>query len=834
MVLCDHLSTRWPHHRRWHAGPVRARLPVLVLLAVVLAALPSLVALPAGAATTLELPAGDGTTLRIERAPFRLSLIGPDGVEQVATVPGREGAPVRVPGVDGPQPVEPLGPAGGFPAFGFVLGAAPSVSYPLPLFTGNRLFGAETGALVSLVEVTEAQPVAGGLDLSVRTDAPSLGPARVAVRTLPGGGVRLDVEPPAGVTPVSSVFSLASPDDEGLYGLGARKDAFDQRGLLRNVWTEEQNASDERVEPITCPTLGCDYTFPNGAQAAYLVQPSVTGSNGWTGWVAQTELSRVDLAAARPDVVRWGVAAPRLTLSLAGGGIERSAAAHTADVGRAPAPPAWVYSPWVDVINEGEGEAAPNGGGFTGGARVRADLEDVVRRSRELDLPVGVLGVEGWQVVPDNAELFAALRAQGYRLSAYWNPFHSPGNPAYDEAARRDLFIEDPTGQPYAFVNNRGSRTFAIDWTKPGAQQWWDEQLARSMDLGFEGWMHDFGEFVTEGMRFADGTPPEVMHNRYPVLLHEASKHAADRYAAAHPGFEPFFYVRSGFDGVQRSTGSVFPGDETTDWAQGSGLPSVVPAMLNLAVGGFPTFTTDVGGYFDFLAPRTTPELLVRWGQLAAFTPVSRVHNSTDKESLFPHDLEGADLEAYRRYAKAKVALAPTVDALTRAGERDGSIGPVRPLVLDDASPEARSVDDQWLLGRDLLVAPVLEPGATVRSVYLPAGAGWQPVRVADDGSLVASGEALAGGQRLDVQVTLADIPLFTRAVASPPASAVAPGADDGAPGARADAGVQTARGQRARGTGALAATGPAAPYALGLVVLLLAGAVSRARRRPL
>jgi hypothetical protein len=64
--------------------------------------------------------------------------------------------------------------------------------------------------------------------------------------------VRLEVEPPDGITPASSVFSLASPDDEGLYGLGRRKDSFDQRGLLRNVWTEEQNASDERVEPVTC------------------------------------------------------------------------------------------------------------------------------------------------------------------------------------------------------------------------------------------------------------------------------------------------------------------------------------------------------------------------------------------------------------------------------------------------------------------------------------------------------------------------------------------------------------------------------------------------------
>jgi alpha-glucosidase len=708
---------------------------------------------------------GNGTTLGVERAPFRLVLRDAAGREQVASVPGVEGAPVRVPGVDGPTPVEPLGALGGFPALGFVVGAGTGASWPLPLYTGNRIFGAEAGALVSLVEVVEARVVPRGLDLSVRTDAPSLGPATVSVRALPGGGVRLEVEPPAGVTPTSSVFSLTTPQDEGLYGLGARKDAFDQRGLLRNVWVEEQNASDERVEPASCQSLGCDYTFPNGAQAAYLVQPSAHGSRGWTAWVDQTELSRVDLAASRPDVLRWGVAAPRLVLSLAGGGLEASAVAHTADVGRAPAPPAWVYEPWVDAINEGEGEAAPNGGGFTGGARVRDDLLAIVEQSRAKGLPVGVLGVEGWQVVPDGPELFARLRREGYRLSAYWNPFHSPGNDAYDEAARRDLFIEDPTGQPYAFVNNRGARTYAVDWTKPGAQPWWDEQLARSMELGFEGWMHDFGEFVTEGMRFADGTPPEVMHNRYPVLLHEASARAAERFAAVEPGFQPFFYVRSGFDGVQRSSGAVFPGDETTDWSQGSGLPSVIPTMLNLALGGFPTFTTDVGGYFDFVAPRTTPELLARWGQLAALTPVMRVHDSTQKTSLYPHDLEGAPLDAYRRYARLKVRLAPLVDRLTREAAAGRGIGPVRPLVLAD--PALRSVDDAWLLGEDLLVAPVLTAGATSRSVALPAGARWQPVRVGPSGQLVPVDAPVNGGQRVEVPVTLADIPLFTRVTAA-------------------------------------------------------------------
>jgi len=182
-------------------------------LAVVLAALCALVA-PASAraqSAPVEVPAGNGATLRIEPSPFRIALVEADGRESVATVPGREGAPVRVPGIDGPQPLEPLGPLGGFPAMGFVVGANPSISYPLPFFTGNRLFGAEAGALVSITGVTGSERSAGGVRLALSTDAPGLGPASLNVRSRPGGGVELDLRPPQGLRAVSTVFTLASP-----------------------------------------------------------------------------------------------------------------------------------------------------------------------------------------------------------------------------------------------------------------------------------------------------------------------------------------------------------------------------------------------------------------------------------------------------------------------------------------------------------------------------------------------------------------------------------------------------------------------------------------------
>ena len=766
---------------------------VLAVIATVLVALPAAASAQAPAGGAIELRAGDGETLRIERSPFRVALVDRGGRATVATVRGREGAPVRVPGIDGPQPAEPLGAAGGFPAMGFVVGTSPGVTFPVSFFTGNRLFGAEAGALVSLVEVERVERRPSGLELSVRTDAPALGPATLDVKRLSNGGATLDLRPPPQLEPVATMFTLSSPPGEGLYGLGARKDDFDQRGSLRNVWVEQQNASDDRLDelvgvPPGGPT-GEEYTFPNGAQAAYYVQAALHGSRGWAAWVTQSALSRIDLAASRGDAVRWGVKSPRLTLSLAGGGLEEASRSYTAEVGRAPAPPRYVYEPWIDVINEGEGEAAPNGQGFSGGERVKRDLERIVRVARREDIPIGTLGVEGWQEVPGRRRFFARLRRRGFHLSAYWNPFHSSGNAAYEEALRKGLFIETPTGDPYPLVTNRGGRSFAIDYSHPGALRYWKDQIERSCDLGFEAFMHDFGEFVTEGMRFYNGNPPELEHNAYPVRFHRTARAALERCADHHSGFEPFFYVRAGYSGIEGgsrgagvtssalesgegvigSTSSVFPGDETTDWAEGSGLPSVPPAMLNLALGGSYTFTTDVGGYLDLLAPRTSPELFTRWSQLAAFTAVSRIHNSTFNGSVYPFSYGERMLRAYRRYARAKVRLIPLVDRWSKRAARKGTIGPVRPLVLEDSSPAARSIEDEWLLGRNILVAPVLDEGARSRSVYLPRGSRWQRVVVDRRGRLRPEGDPERGGRTVTAPAPLADIPIFVRASAADP-----------------------------------------------------------------
>ncbi len=218
------------------------------------------------------------------------------------------------------------------------------------------------------------------------------------------------------------------------------------------------------------------------------------------------------------------------------------------------------------------------------------------------------------------------------------------------------------------------------------------------------------------------------MHNLLPVIYGRVTREAVNAFERRHPGRHIFFFTRAGYSGTPGSAAyenANFPGDETTDWSRASGLASQTTDMLNRAIGGAYGFGTDIGGYFDVGYPRTTKELFLRWAEWAALSPVFRLHGSVLAGTHTPWSYDQQTVRVYEALTRLHRRARPLIMRLWRQADRTGM--PVaRPLWL--AYPNDRRAaqqDQEWLLGPDVLVAPVVTQAALSRTVYFPAGC-WQ------------------------------------------------------------------------------------------------------------
>jgi alpha-glucosidase (family GH31 glycosyl hydrolase) len=298
-----------------------------------------------------------------------------------------------------------------------------------------------------------------------------------------------------------------------------------------------------------------------------------------------------------------------------------------------------------------------------------------------------------------------------------------------------------------------------VDFTNPAARAWWEGKVTAMLAEGADGFMNDFGEQVLSDMRFTDGTTGVSTHNRYPVLQEEAAREAVDAFVAAHPGREIYFFGRAGYTGRPGSAAyenATFPGDETNDFSKIAGLPSLVPDMLNRAVGGAYGFTTDIAGYLDASFAPATKELYMRWSEAAALMPFFRVHNGPLEGEQMPWSYDAEVEDTWTAMAALHASVLPDFDTAWDEALATG-MPVVRPLWLaDPASAATPHNDDEWLVGADLLAAPVMEEGATQREVWLPTGC-WQPK---------GAGEKVMGPKAMTVDAPPTELPWFRRCAA--------------------------------------------------------------------
>jgi alpha-glucosidase len=293
-----------------------------------------------------------------------------------------------------------------------------------------------------------------------------------------------------------------------------------------------------------------------------------------------------------------------------------------------------------------------------------------------------------------------------------------------------------------------------VDFTNPAAADWFAERvIGRNMlDYGLSGWMADFGEYLSIDVRLANGVDARLMHNAWPVLWAEVNARAV---ASRGKTGEALFFMRAGYTGVQGHCPLLWGGDQCVDFSRHDGLVSVIPAALSSGLMGNAYHHSDIGGYTSLFGNVRTPELLMRWAEMAAFTPVMRTHEGNRPRDNLQIDGDPQVLAHFARMTRIWVHLVPYLRALVADATTHG-LPAQRPLFLHfEADRRTYAIQDAYLYGSDLLVAPVHQAGAEEWTTYLPSGTEWVHLW---------SGAVHRGGEMARVSAAIGRPPVFFRA----------------------------------------------------------------------
>ncbi|MEA5504640.1 glycoside hydrolase family 31 protein [Halotia wernerae UHCC 0503] len=402
------------------------------------------------------------------------------------------------------------------------------------------------------------------------------------------------------------------------------------------------------------------------------------------------------------------------------------------------------------------------------------ETEAAVRETAEgfltHDLPLSAIhldidcqeGFRAFTIDPDRfpklADFNQNLVARGVHLIAIINPGVKVDRKSelFEQGRSQDVFCKFPNGQLAIAPVWPGLCAFP-DFTNPQARHWWSHQYEYLLDLGFTGFWHDMNEpgvFVLWGdpslpqhstQHFLEGRSGNHLeaHNVYGLLQAEAGYEALHEYQPEH---RPFIVSRAGWAGLQRYAWT-WTGDIETSWA---GLRQTIPTVLNLGLSGIPYSGADIGGFKG----NPTGELYLRWLQMSCFLPFCRTHSANNVKPRTPWSFGEPILSIVREFLRLRYRLLPYFYTLAWEANQTGH-PLVRPLFWAD-SEDSRlwGVEDAFLLGNALLVYPIVEEGATSRSVILPKGHWYN---FWDD-------TLLAGGTQVNMAAPQSQIPLLVKA----------------------------------------------------------------------
>ncbi|MEA3222836.1 MAG: alpha-glucosidase [Thermodesulfobacteriota bacterium] len=334
------------------------------------------------------------------------------------------------------------------------------------------------------------------------------------------------------------------------------------------------------------------------------------------------------------------------------------------------------------------------------------------------------------QIYHDWEQLLEDFNAEDIRVMGYINPFlvdvsEKPyyQRNLYKEACDNGYLIMNPDGEPYA-ITNTDFDAGMVDLTNPDASEWIKGIIKEELiGNGFSGWMADYCEALPFDAALFSEEDASKLHNRYPEVWARLNREAVQE--AGLEG-DAVFFMRSGFTKSPGLSALFWEGDQLVTWDEHDGLKSAIKGLLSGGISGFSLNHSDIGGFTTItVGPvkiHRSKELLMRWMEANAFTAVYRTHEGNQPENNAQFYSDEECLEHFSRFAKVYKALAFYREKLMEEAQEKGYPMVRHPFLHYPNDSNTYDLKYQFMLGRDFMIAPVVDEGATMVKGYLPEG----------------------------------------------------------------------------------------------------------------
>ncbi len=315
----------------------------------------------------------------------------------------------------------------------------------------------------------------------------------------------------------------------------------------------------------------------------------------------------------------------------------------------------------------------------------------------------------------DLPEKIQFLKSKGVHFLAYINPYLVIDSVLYNYCKSHGYLIKKQDGSVY-HIKTTTFQAGMMDLTNPQMVDFLKNQIIKKnmLDLGIDGYMADFGEYLPVDCVLHNGNP-SVLHNYWPTLWAKINREAITEYGNK----DVFFFTRSGYNGAQSYTTLMWNGDQHTDFTCDYGLPCVMPATFSLGFSGMTVAHSDIGGFFSFAHICRDSQLFIRWLEMSTFSPLMRSHESIRPQ--FNTQFDDKEVAPYTaKLSQIHSKLKPYLQDCFETAKK--GIPFMRPDFYENNDYSLSKDEYSYFLGSDIIVFPIVTKDAKTRRVFIPKG----------------------------------------------------------------------------------------------------------------